>query len=80
MGGSDGQGVNNEAGLTPREWEVLYWLAQGKRNAEIAVILECKTGTVIKHISRIFAKIGVETRVAAANWFRDFRGGGRRMA
>ena len=53
-------------GLTRREAEVLLWMARGKTNREIAVILACKTATVSKHTERIFSKLGVETRTAAA--------------
>jgi DNA-binding CsgD family transcriptional regulator len=52
--------------LTPREAEVLLWIAKGKTSAAIAAILDCATATVNKHTERIFAKIGVETRTAAA--------------
>lgn len=53
-------------GLTHRECEVLTWLAEGKRNAEIAIILHMQPRTVGKHLENIFAKLGVETRAAAA--------------
>jgi DNA-binding CsgD family transcriptional regulator len=53
-------------GLTPREAEVLFWISQGKRSVEIATILGCKTRTVTKHVEHLFAKLGVETRTAAA--------------
>lgn len=52
-------------GLSGRESEVLYWIAQGKSNVEIADILELSVGTVKKHIANIFDKLGVKTRVAA---------------
>jgi DNA-binding CsgD family transcriptional regulator len=51
--------------LTPREREVLHWLARGKSNAEIAAILELKPATVSKHLERIYPKLGVENRAAA---------------
>ena len=51
--------------LTPREREVLHWLARGKSNAEIAAILELKPATVSKHLERIYPKLGVENRTAA---------------
>jgi DNA-binding CsgD family transcriptional regulator len=54
-------------GLTKREAEVLLWVSQGKRNAEIAVILGTTAKTITKHLERIFAKLGVETRTCAAN-------------
>ena len=57
-----------EAGLslTPREAEVLLWVAQGKGNADIAGILSTGESTVKKHLEQIFAKLGVENRGAAA--------------
>ncbi len=53
-------------GLTPREAEVLLWIAQGKSNADIATILGCAENTVKVHIARIFEKLGVENRHAAS--------------
>ena len=52
-------------GLTAREAEVLYWIAQGKSNPDIAVILAANVRTVHKHVEHIFRKLGVETRNAA---------------
>lgn len=52
-------------GLTPREAEVLLWVAQGKSNSDIATILEMSEGTVKKHLEHIFEKLGVESRNAA---------------
>jgi DNA-binding CsgD family transcriptional regulator len=56
----------NIARLTPREQQVLAWLAEGKTNAEIAQILVAAPGTVRKHLEHIYAKLGVHTRTAAA--------------
>jgi DNA-binding response OmpR family regulator len=56
----------NEASLTPRESEVLSWLAKGKTNRDIAEILGMSHRTVNKHLEHIFEKLGVETRAAAA--------------
>ncbi len=52
-------------GLSPRESEVLYWLAQGKSNPEIAIILSVSTGTVGRHLENIYPKLGLENRYAA---------------
>lgn len=52
-------------GLTPREAEVLLWVAQGKSNGDIATILGCAENTVKVHLSRIFEKLGFENRNAA---------------
>jgi DNA-binding CsgD family transcriptional regulator len=53
-------------GLTPREVEVLTWVAQGKTNYEIGVILSACTRTICKHVERILTKLCVENRTAAA--------------
>ena len=53
-------------GITGKEAEVLYWLAQGKINRDIADIVGSSPATVKKHLERIYAKLGVETRTAAA--------------
>ncbi len=53
-------------GLTRREAEVLAWIAQGKRNSEIAVILGSQPRTVSKHVEHLLKKLGVETRSSAA--------------
>jgi DNA-binding NarL/FixJ family response regulator len=53
-------------GLTPREAEVLLWLAQGKSNYEVAAILGNTESTVKKHVGSIFVKLGLETRHAAS--------------
>lgn len=53
-------------GLTPREAEVLLWIAQGKSNADIGTILGCSENTVKVHTARIFEKQGFENRNAAA--------------
>lgn len=55
-----------EAALTPREREVLTWVARGKTNRDIADILGMSHRTVNKHLEHIFEKLGVETRAAAA--------------
>ncbi len=52
--------------LTPREAEVLYWVVKGKINRDIADIVGASPATVKKHLERIFVKLGVETRTAAA--------------
>lgn len=52
-------------GLTPKESEVLHWLAEGKTNPEIGLILNASPRTVGKHVEHIFAKLGVESRTAA---------------
>lgn len=53
-------------GVTPREAEVLRWIVQGKRDGEIATILGASVRTIHKHVQRLFQKLHVETRTAAA--------------
>jgi DNA-binding CsgD family transcriptional regulator len=53
-------------GLSRREAEVLAWVAQGKTNPEIGRIAGLSGRTVGKHLERVYAKLGVETRTAAA--------------
>ena len=53
-------------GLTEREAEVLLWVANGKANREIAIILAMSPRTVNKHLEQVFRKLGVENRTSAA--------------
>jgi DNA-binding CsgD family transcriptional regulator len=53
-------------GLSRRETEVARWLAEGKTNPEIAMILHSQTRTIEKHVERILSKLAVENRTAAA--------------
>ena len=52
-------------GLTTRELQVLTLLCSGLRNAEIAQRLSRSVRTVDHHLAAVFAKLGVDSRVAA---------------
>jgi DNA-binding CsgD family transcriptional regulator len=52
--------------LSPREQQVAEWVGEGKSNEEIAVILGISAHTVKNHLDKIFRKLGVENRCAAA--------------
>jgi DNA-binding CsgD family transcriptional regulator len=54
------------SGLTPREREILAFLAAGKTDREIAETIFVSVRTVEGHVGRILAKLGVRTRTAAA--------------
>jgi two-component system NarL family response regulator len=51
--------------LSPREIEVLKWIAEGKSNKEIAAVLFISEGTVKTHVLSIHEKLGVSDRTEA---------------
>lgn len=53
--------------LTPRESEVLLWVAHGKSNKEIGDILAMSPRTVNKHLEQIYPKIQADNRTAATS-------------
>ncbi len=53
---------------TPRELEVAGWIGLGKSNEQIGKLLGCSTGTVKKHVQRLFAKLGFKSRLAICLW------------
>jgi DNA-binding CsgD family transcriptional regulator len=53
------------AGVTPREREVISYVARGHTNAEVARLLGISAETVRKHLENTYAKLGVHTRTAA---------------
>ncbi len=64
--------------LTPREGEVMHWLACGKTDTEIAALLSISPRTVQKHLEHMYVKLGVETRTAAV--MRTLAGSAARQA
>ncbi len=65
------RGAGRPFGLTERELEVLGLLAAGLGNREIADRLFISPKTASVHVSNIYGKLGVESRVAAATVARD---------
>lgn len=59
--------------LTTREVDVMKWLAQGKSNKEIGVILGISQHTIRKHLENIFHKLGVENRTAAVREAQEMK-------
>ncbi|MEN3283032.1 MAG: hypothetical protein V7607_4172 [Solirubrobacteraceae bacterium] len=60
-------------GLTARELEVLRLVAAGQTNKAIAAELVLSERTVDRHVSNIFAKLGVSSRTAAAAFAYEHR-------
>jgi DNA-binding NarL/FixJ family response regulator len=58
----------NLPALTPREKEILYMIAAGKTNHDIAKELFISISTVKSHAYNIFRKIEVPNRIQAALW------------
>jgi predicted ATPase/DNA-binding CsgD family transcriptional regulator len=56
------------AGLTAREVQVLQHVAQGFTDAQIAERLSISPRTVTTHITSIYNKIGIKSRVAATHF------------
>jgi NarL family two-component system response regulator LiaR len=54
--------------LTPRERDVLRLVASGRSNQDIADTLFLSVGTVKVHVTHILGKLGVKSRVAAADY------------
>jgi DNA-binding NarL/FixJ family response regulator len=54
-----------------RELEVLRHLADGATNKAIAAELVLSVRTVDRHVSNIFAKLGVSTRAAATAYAHE---------
>jgi DNA-binding NarL/FixJ family response regulator len=54
------------AELTPREREVLQWIAQGASNREIAEALFISEGTVKNHVTNILGRLNLRDRTQAA--------------
>ena len=56
--------------LTRRQAEVLHWIAEGKTNEEISLILDLSFHTVKNHVSQLFQRLGAPGRTAAACAYR----------
>jgi DNA-binding CsgD family transcriptional regulator len=57
--------LRGEPNLTPRQWEVLRWVATGASNARIARTLGLSDATVRKHLENVFLRLGVQSRTEA---------------
>lgn len=57
--------------LTPREHEIVILIGRGLRNKEIAARLTIREQTVKVHLSHIYAKLGVDGRLALLRYAED---------
>ena len=57
--------------LTPREQQMVRMIGRGLRNKEIAAQLSISEQTVKVHLSRIYAKLGVDGRLALLRYAED---------
>lgn len=59
--------------LSDRELEVLRWVARGKTNPEIGIMLGISAKTVQHHVAHVYEKIGVSSRAGAALYAMERR-------
>jgi DNA-binding NarL/FixJ family response regulator len=57
--------------LTKRELEIARLVASGLRNAEVAGQLYLAEKTVAAHLSNIYGKLEVRSRVQLASWLKQ---------
>jgi len=57
--------------LTPREQEIVVLIGRGLRNKEIAARLSIREQTVKVHLSHVYAKLGVDGRLALLRYAED---------
>lgn len=58
------------AALTPREWEVLHLVTEGRTTQEIAEALVVTKRAVDKHIGALLTKLQVESRTQLGAFVR----------
>jgi two-component system nitrate/nitrite response regulator NarL len=63
---STAQATGNEYALTERELEITRMIVDGANNATIGRALSISKHTVKQHVTNIFEKLGVQSRVQAA--------------
>jgi DNA-binding NarL/FixJ family response regulator len=60
--------------LTQREQQVMFLVAEGLSNKEIAMRLDLSEGTVKIYLHKIYKKLPVSNRIALANFVHYYRG------
>ncbi|MCL5429604.1 MAG: LuxR C-terminal-related transcriptional regulator [Chloroflexi bacterium] len=70
-GAANGRKMEEQKGLTNREKEVMNLVVQGKLNTEVSDLLGISQSTVEKHLTSIYAKLGVRNRTEATLRYRS---------
>lgn len=68
------QAPTADAALSPRERQVLDLVARGLTDAQVARRLGLRAATVSKHLHRIYGRLGLANRAAAARYWTAARG------
>ena len=55
-------------GLTRRQAQVAFWIAQGKTNDDLAVILKASRHTIPHHVEAILGRLHLATRAEIMLW------------
>lgn len=75
-GQNEEQASANSPTLTAREEEIMRWVAEGKTNWEISIILHVSLNTIKFHLKNVYQKLGgVENRWAAVAQWQNSAGG-----
>ena len=75
-GVNEEQSPTNAPALTAREEEIMRWVAEGKTNWEISIILHVSLNTIKFHLKNVYQKLGgVENRWAAVAQWQSTAGG-----
>ena len=61
-------------GLTRRQAQVAFWIAQGKTNDEVAVILGTSRHTIPHHVEAILGRLHLATRAEIMLWALEMLG------
>lgn len=57
--------------LTPVQHQLAALLTEGHSNKEIAARIDLSEGTVKVYITRMYQRVGINSRVRFAFWYRD---------